>query len=143
MADRKPDQTAVMDKPADKQAVSTADLAKAGVRQTQVNPVAGLAEPGKQAQVPDAQVSLLPSNELDQFRGCWQSIQTGFVDEPKKSVQDADALVASLMKRLAETFADERSKLEDQWNQGDNVSTEDLRLALRRYRSFFDRLLSV
>jgi hypothetical protein len=64
------------------------------------------------------------------------------VDEPRKAVEEADKLVASVMKRLAEGFANERSKLEKQWDRGDNVSTEDLRVALQRYRSFFDRLLS-
>jgi hypothetical protein len=80
---------------------------------------------------------------LEQLRGRWKEAQTGFVDEPRKAVEQADALVASAMKRLAEVFAEERSKLEKQWDRGDSVSTEDLRVALQRYRSFFDRLLSV
>jgi len=87
--------------------------------------------------------SLFAGNEAQDFRTKWEHIQTGFVDEPRKAVQDADALVASAIKRLAEVFADERAKLEREWDRGDNVSTEDLRIALRRYRSFFDRLLSV
>jgi len=86
---------------------------------------------------------LLVSDETHTFRSRWDSIQTGFVDEPRRSVEQADSLVAEVMQRLAETFADERSKLEGQWSRGDNVSTEDLRLALQRYRSFFDRLLSM
>jgi len=86
---------------------------------------------------------LFPNNELDGLRTRWKEIQTNFVDEPRKAVEQADTLVASAMKRLAEVFADERSNLEKQWDQGDNVSTEDLRVALQRYRSFFDRLLSV
>lgn len=86
---------------------------------------------------------LLADDELTKFRACWGSIQTGFVDDPRRSVEDADTLVAGLMKRLAETFADERARLENQWSQNGNVSTEDLRVALRRYRSFFDRLLSL
>ena len=53
------------------------------------------------------------------------------------------ALVADVMKRLAESFASERGTLEKQWDRGDNVTTEDLRVALQRYRTFFDRLLSV
>lgn len=65
------------------------------------------------------------------------------MDEPRNAVQEADGLVASAMKRLAEVFAQERSKLEQQWDRGDDVSTEDLRLALQRYRSFFHRLLSI
>jgi hypothetical protein len=65
------------------------------------------------------------------------------VDEPRRSVEQADGLVAEVIKRLANSFADERAKLEGQWGRGDNVSTEDLRISLRRYRAFFDRLLNV
>ncbi|HEV3512780.1 MAG TPA: hypothetical protein VGS05_13825 [Candidatus Sulfotelmatobacter sp.] len=86
---------------------------------------------------------LFPNNELNDLRTRWKEIQTAFVDEPRKAVEQADGLVASAMKRLAEVFAQERSRLEQQWDRGDNVSTEDLRVALQRYRSFFDRLLSV
>jgi hypothetical protein len=86
---------------------------------------------------------LLSPDEAKDFRARWDAIQVGFVDEPRRAVEQADSLVAGAMKRLAEMFADERSKLEGQWDRGDNVSTEDLRLALRRYRSFFGRLLSV
>jgi hypothetical protein len=86
---------------------------------------------------------LFPDNELQDLRSKWDQVQTGFVDEPRNAVQEADGLVATAMKRLAEVFAQERSKLEQQWDRGDDVSTEDLRLALQRYRSFFHRLLSV
>ena len=86
---------------------------------------------------------LLSPDEVKDFRARWDAIQVGFVDEPRRAVEQADSLVAGAMKRLAEMFADERAKLEGQWDRGDNVSTEDLRLALRRYRSFFGRLLSV
>src|SRR5205807_2965988 len=86
---------------------------------------------------------LFPSGELENLRTRWKEIQTAFVDEPRRAVQQADGLVASAMKRLAEVFAEERSKLEGQWDRGDNVSTEDLRVALQRYRSFFHRLLSI
>ena len=88
-------------------------------------------------------VTLFPENELGDFRHRWQDIQAGFVDDPRVSVRSADELVASLMTRLAQIFADERGKLEHEWDKGESVSTEDLRLALQRYRSFFDRLLSV
>jgi hypothetical protein len=91
----------------------------------------------------DARTNLFPSAELEGLRTRWKEIQTAFVDEPRKAVQQADGLVASAMKRLAEVFAQERSGLEQQWDSGDNVSTEDLRVALQRYRAFFDRLLSV
>jgi hypothetical protein len=86
---------------------------------------------------------LFSGNEANELRARWDAIQVGFVDEPRGAVEQADTLVATTMKRLAEVFAAERSKLEGQWDQGENVSTEDLRLALRRYRSFFGRLLSV
>ena len=86
---------------------------------------------------------LFANNEADNLRGQWKEIQTAFVDEPRTAVEKADSLVASAMKRLAEVFAEERSKLEKQWDRGDSVSTEDLRVALQRYRSFFQRLLSV
>jgi hypothetical protein len=86
---------------------------------------------------------LFAQNETQDFRSRWERIQSGFVDEPRKAVEQADELVASAIKRLAEVFATERQKLEAEWDKTDNVSTEDLRIALRRYRSFFDRLLSV
>jgi len=85
---------------------------------------------------------LFPDDELHNFRARWDQVQTSFVDEPRQAVEQADSLVANVVKRIAEQFANERGKLENQWAQGDNVSTEDLRQALRRYRSFFDRLLS-
>jgi hypothetical protein len=86
---------------------------------------------------------LFAQNDTQDFRSRWEKIQGGFVDEPQKAVEQADELVASAIKRLAEVFATERHKLEAQWDKTDNVSTEELRLALRRYRSFFERLLSV
>lgn len=86
---------------------------------------------------------LLSTDETGALRSKWDSIQAGFVDEPRKTVEDADGLVAAAMKRLAETFATERASLEGQWDRGDDVSTEDLRLALRRYRAFFERLLAI
>jgi hypothetical protein len=87
--------------------------------------------------------TLFPENEANDFRARWTDIQTGFVDEPRRAVEQADALVAEVIKQLANSFAEERSKLEGQWGRGDDVSTEDLRVSLRRYRSFFDRLLNV
>ena len=86
---------------------------------------------------------LFHENEMTGFRDRWTEIQTAFVDEPRHAVEQADGLVAEVVKRLADSFADERSKLEGQWGRGDDVSTEDLRVAFQRYRAFFDRLLSV
>jgi hypothetical protein len=98
-------------------------------------------QPAEQAAPQPTQ--LLATDEAQNLRSRWDAIQTGFVDEPRRAVEQADSLVAEVMQRLAQIFADERSKLEGQWSRGDNVSTEDLRVALQRYRSFFDRLLSI
>jgi hypothetical protein len=85
---------------------------------------------------------LLPNDQTERFTARWREIQTEFVDRPRESVEQADALVADLMQRLAASFSNERERLETEWDAGDDVSTEDLRVALTRYRSFFDRLLS-
>jgi hypothetical protein len=85
---------------------------------------------------------LLEDHELQSILAQWKEIQAEFVDEPRRAVQDADALVAELMQRLAQMFAGEREQLESRWAGGDDVSTEDLRRGLRRYRSFFERLLA-
>jgi hypothetical protein len=85
---------------------------------------------------------LLDDNELHGIVVRWNEIQAAFVDEPRRAVQDADALVADLMQRLARMFASERDQLESRWAGGDDVSTEELRRGLRRYRSFFERLLA-
>jgi hypothetical protein len=86
---------------------------------------------------------LFDERETNDLRTRWQDVQGRFVDDPQASVEQADQLVASSMKRLAEIFAKERADLEAAWSKGGEVSTEDLRQALRRYRSFFDRLLSI
>jgi hypothetical protein len=85
---------------------------------------------------------LLEGDEMQSMLAQWKDIQAEFVDEPRKAVQDADALVADLMQRLAQMFAGERDQLESRWSGGGEVSTEDLRDGLRRYRSFFERLLA-
>jgi hypothetical protein len=86
---------------------------------------------------------LFPPDEANNLRAKWDSVQVRFVDEPRQAVEEADRLIATTMKRLAEIFSEERLKLEHQWDRGDDVSTEDLRVGLRRYRSFFSRLLKV
>ena len=91
----------------------------------------------------EERVALFIANEANELRARWDGIQVGFVDEPRKAVEEADALVSATIKRLAEMFADERQKLEQQWDRSENISTEDLRLALQRYRSFFARLLAI
>jgi hypothetical protein len=107
--------------------------------------LAGQAEnPGpKRAPQEETPGPLLAPDVVQDFRGHWDTIQAGFVDDPRTAVKEADELVASSMKRLAESFAEQRSGLEQQWGQGADVSTEDLRLALRKYRAFFQRLLTV
>jgi len=85
---------------------------------------------------------LLASAEAEGFRARWTDVQTGFVDEPRRAVEQADGLTAELMQHLAKTFADERLQLERQWDRGEDIHTDDLRTAFQRYRSFFERLLS-
>jgi hypothetical protein len=86
--------------------------------------------------------SLLPEGEESDFQRRWEKIQTRFVDDPRQAVEDADALVAGVMQRIAEGFAQARDGLEGQWSRGEDVGTEELRVALQRYRGFFRRLLS-
>ncbi|MEE1787102.1 hypothetical protein PUR71_29970 [Streptomyces sp. SP17BM10] len=86
--------------------------------------------------------ALLPPGEADELRSRWQEVQTRFVDDPREAVRDADALVADLMRRLAEYFAGRKHGLESQWNRDGEADTEELRVALKQYRAFFDRLLS-
>ena len=90
----------------------------------------------------DTTTPLFRDNEINDYRSRWGTVQADFVDDPRHAVQEADQLVTSVMQRLAEGFANERSSLEKQWDGGDNVSTEDLRVALQRYRAFFGRLLN-
>jgi hypothetical protein len=107
--------------------------------------VPGAADSGDRGGVPagrGSHASLLEDGELRGITMRWKDIQAEFVDEPQKAVQEADALVAELMQRLAVMFATERAELENRWAGGDQVSTEDLRQGLRRYRSFFERLLA-
>lgn len=99
-------------------------------------------EPAQQTVAADDREPLLPDDQGERFTTRWHEIQASFVDEPRDSVAQADALVADLMQRLAATFSNERERLEGQWDRGDDVSTEELRVSLTRYRSFFDRLLS-
>ncbi|MFD4861023.1 hypothetical protein [Streptomyces atratus] len=80
--------------------------------------------------------------EQEEFRARWQKIQGEFVDDPKNAVNAADQLVAETMQALATTFSEHKRGLEGQWQRGEQVATEDLRLALQQYRSFFNRLLS-
>jgi hypothetical protein len=91
----------------------------------------------------ERQAQLLEPGDREAMTARWREVQADFVDHPRQAMQDADALVAGLMQQLAKTFADERAQLEAQWSRGDDVSTEDLRVSLQRYRAFFERLLAV
>jgi hypothetical protein len=115
---------------------STADMA-AAMKQS-----SGKTETAAPRSPDSGTAQLFAGDESEKFHSRWTDIQTGFVDEPRHAVEEADGLVAEVIQRLAQTFADERSKLEQQWGKGDDVSTEDLRVALQRYRSFFERLLA-
>ena len=89
---------------------------------------------------PEQGSSYLPTQTSDQVNQRWQHIQSGFVDDPRKSVSEAHQLVGELVQRIVDTFTNERHELERQWSEGD-ASTEDLRVCLQRYRDFFSRLL--
>ena len=91
----------------------------------------------------EGRTALFADEERDRLGGQWGAVQAAFVDDPRAAVERADALVAEVVQSLTTSFTDERSRLEQQWSQGEDVSTEDLRQALHRCRSFFDRLLHV
>lgn len=124
--------------------LTTADMAAASEREEETHQDreerAGGAE---STMMKEESVPLFEGGEAEDYRSRWLDIQTRFVDAPQDSVEDADELVAEVIKSIAETFAEERDFLEDQWKRGDEVSTEDLRIAMQRYRSFFNRLLSL
>jgi len=140
------------------QNLSTADLASAGRQDagddtdTTTSPagsggdVETPAESGGDVETPaqsggDVETpALIDEEKVTGFRDRWQNVQTGFVDDPKQAVRQADELVAAVISALATTFAEHKSELEAQWQQGE-PATEELRIALRRYRSFFDQLL--
>jgi len=84
---------------------------------------------------------LFDTDREHELRERWHGLQARFVDEPRETVSEADSLVAELLRDLAQSFDSARAKLEGQWSSGEDVSTEDLRLTLQRYRSFFERLL--
>jgi hypothetical protein len=142
----------------DEQNISTDDMAQNRDKLT-TDAIAGAGKQGSEPQLSEETRSLraqerrtgngaplepLFDDAVDRdFRDRWREIQTGFVDEPRHAVEQADGLVAELMQRLAQSFSEQRNNLEHQWDASDKVSTEELRVALTRYRSFFERLLSV
>ncbi len=97
----------------------------------------------KSSQETDQVAPLFPEHAVQDFKRRWSEIQGAFVDQPREALQHADELVAMILKRLAEGFAEQRGNLEKQWSRGGDVSTEDLRIALRKYRAFFERLLAI
>jgi hypothetical protein len=137
--------------------LSTAQMAAAGERQAPAEQTVAerpITEQGDRARTAvgpgeasatggDERVALFSTDKAEQHRSRWQDIQADFVDDPRQAVEQADQLVAQLMKELAEAFASERAGLERSWERGDDISTEELRITLQRYRSFFGRLLSL
>ena len=95
------------------------------------------------AESTDGEGELFSASERNELKDRWNDIQARFVDEPRGSVEEANALVSDLMDRLVSSFSEQRERLEEQWDRGDDVTTEDLRVVLMRYRSFFGRLLEV
>ena len=86
---------------------------------------------------------LLSPSSRSAFGERWTTVQAGFVDDPRKALAEADGLVNEVISSIHDSFAEHRTKLEQQWETGAEASTEDLRLTLQKYRSFFDRLLSL
>lgn len=126
--------------------ITTADLARGPEKADAASRTAksaGEATTGNGALDDGSTPALLSPEQSGPLRSAWDGVQASFVDEPRQAVTKADHLVADTIKRLAESFAAERARLEHQWDRGEDVSTEDLRLALQHYRSFFQRLLSV
>jgi hypothetical protein len=131
------------------QELTTADIAKpqrSGEYRSAVideDPISSDAAPVAQKKEGLADGPLFHDEELQGFRSRWDQVQASFVDEPRMAVEQADGLVANMVKRLAEEFSTARADLERQWDTGGDVSTEELRQVLRRYRSFFNRLLPI
>jgi hypothetical protein len=114
--------------------LSTSDIASRGAHRAETN---GDEHPDEEA------TPLFSQDEGNQLRSRWTAVQTAFVDDPRDAVAQADSLVAETIQSLATSFSDQRGRLEEQWGRGENVSTEDLRVVLQRYRSFFNRLLNL
>jgi hypothetical protein len=126
----------------DRDAMAGEQEAGRGAVATAQEPTTDPAQGTGAAQDVDESGSLLPGGEESDFQRRWEEIQTRFVDDPRQAVEDADALVAGVMQRIADGFAQARDGLEGQWSRGEDVGTEELRVALQRYRAFFRRLLS-
>jgi hypothetical protein len=121
--------------------LSTADIAGSNRPGSQSSET--VASTGAANATAQGDAALFDAASATDLRERWQAIQVEFVDEPRGAVEKADGLVAEVMKKLAEEFASERQDLESAWSGGNEASTEDLRQAIRRYRSFFNRLLAI
>lgn len=88
-------------------------------------------------------VAVIEADEVEDLRDRWIAIQSAFIDEPRRSVAEADRLVGDVTDRIVRSFEDERARLEEVWESGEDITTEDLRVTLQRYRAFFDRLLTI
>jgi hypothetical protein len=135
-----------------KDVIAAEDLTAQGEKKLHTDDIAGTAKPPSEEAIEVkrgngediTKLEPLFADGVDKdFRNRWRDIQTGFVDEPRSAVEQADQLVAQLMQRLAQSFSEQRSNLEKQWEASEKVSTEELRVAFTRYRSFFERLLSI
>jgi hypothetical protein len=119
------------------------DLQSGGLHQTDFQPT----EPARPASAAPAETSteqaLFADHELSELQSRWADVQAAFVDDPKDSVQQADGLVNDVVEQITTNFSQARSRLEEQWARGEEASTEDLRVALKSYREFFQRLLTV
>jgi hypothetical protein len=148
--------------PGDKDVIAGEDLTAEGKKKLHTDDIAGTSKPdsekfntaksdsekfkkiGRGDGNGDADLEPLFAGDVERdFRTRWRDIQSGFVDEPRPAVEKADQLVAELMQRLAQSFSEQRKNLENQWEASEKISTEELRVALTRYRSFFERLVSV
>jgi hypothetical protein len=128
------------------QAIPADDLGRSA-DQVQSEPD-GLQEAGAQSTPAGASESgseraLFADDQLAGLTARWDNVQAGFVDDPRDCVQKADGLVSDVVKQLTAGFSDARTRLEEQWARGEEASTEDLRVALKKYREFFQRLLAV
>jgi len=126
-----------------RQSAAAAEPSSATVR---TDPPAAQTEPSTTAtgiSTDQSRTNSLFADDTSGLRSRWDDVQAAFVDDPKECVQKADTLVAEVVEQLTNGFSEARSRLEAQWSRGEEASTEDLRLALKRYREFFQRLLSV
>lgn len=112
-------------------------------RMMESRPAADVPQPSAMKPEGEPLAALFDPDLCHDYRTRWSNVQIGFVDDPKRAVQQADELVAQVMKSLAESFARQRAEIEARMGEGEQGSTENMRVALRRYRSFFERLLSL